>query len=123
MIREELIRIAEDASKEGRRKESATIRMEAYGVGTGEPEEKHSLHHCGWPSRVLVSQHTASVTCAMCGAELVPMDVLRAYARHERHFAFMTMELVREQKELRLEVEELKRIRANQKAAIRRGNK
>lgn len=55
--RDELIKIAQDAASLGRWEEAHDIRLEAFGVTTGEPKERHD-HLCGPTTRVLISQRS-----------------------------------------------------------------
>lgn len=88
-------------------------------TATTEAETKHGLR-CGFHPHVVVSQTTPHVSCAVCGEELSPLDVLRQFSIEERNFAMGLEHLRREAADLRVAVERLKRERQNLRAAVKR---
>lgn len=75
---------------------------------------------CGFHPQVEVSMETDEVTCKMCGAPLVAIDVLREYARGERRFAESINSLRDERSKLAKEVEHLKKQRSSLRSQIRK---
>lgn len=63
------------------------------------------------------------VECRACKKRIDPFEALLKYAQKERHFVYATKELVDEKAKLEAEVDDLKRIRANLGAQIRRRTK
>lgn len=82
-------------------------------------EEKHTFR-CGQHPRVVVSENVPKVWCAVCEEQLDPIEVLRSYARKERNFIFGLQHDRHEAAALKKEIEELKRVRTNLMAQIRR---
>lgn len=82
-------------------------------------EETHGLR-CGFHTRILVSMTEAKIWCTVCGAELVPMDVLREYANRERHFIEALEWLRKEKRQLREEVDHLKKERSSLRSQVKR---
>lgn len=70
--------------------------------------------------RVLVDPEIRKVICASCRTELDPINVLNEYAIQERQFARATKHMVDEQKNLRAEIDALKKQRQNLRSAIRK---
>lgn len=85
-------------------------------------EEKHGLK-CGFHPNVIVSMKTPRVECAVCGEKLDALDVLREFARHERHFAQTLEHLRKETSELRAEVPKLKRTLSDLRSRIKRAER
>lgn len=81
------------------------------------PNDAH--RSCAYHMQVSVSLTTPSVTCSECGAELSPLDVLRDFAKRERHFVMLSNDLRQEQSKLRTEIDTLKKQRASLKAQVR----
>lgn len=72
-------------------------------------EKKHRIGTCGFHPQVLVSMETNSVVCAVCDAELAPLDVLREFAREERRFVQSLNGLRDEKQLLHKQVDKLKK--------------
>lgn len=75
---------------------------------------------CSLHLRVKVSMHKAVVECSDCGAPLDPLQVLREFARGERHFANQLEHLRQEKANLGMEVEALKKQKQNLRGQIRK---
>lgn len=87
-----------------------------------DPVEQHG-YKCGSPPNIIVSERTSLVACAVCGAPLDPLDILRQYTRKERQFAFTLERLRQERSELGTEVEQLKTLRSRLRSDIKRRTK
>lgn len=75
---------------------------------------------CQLHLHVKVSMHAARVECADCGAPLDPLQVLREFAREERHFADQLEHLRQEKANLGKEIEALKKQKQNLRNQVRK---
>jgi len=75
---------------------------------------------CQIHMHVVVDMHAAVVECADCGAPLDPLQVLREFAREERHFADQFEHLRKEKADLGTEIEALKKQKQNLRNAVRK---
>lgn len=75
---------------------------------------------CKLHLHIEVDMHSAVVECADCGVPLDPLQVLREFAREERHFADQLEHLREEKAALAKEVAELKKQRLSLRGAVRK---
>ena len=84
-------------------------------------EVEHTITRCGFHPQVVVTQEpTNKVFCAICKTELSAIDVLRQFANRERNFIYGMEAARRESRDLKDEIEKLKRIRQNLRAQVKR---
>ncbi len=81
--------------------------------------EVHSLR-CGMPPAVTVVENEQRVECAACGTELSAIEVLHEYAKHERNFCYSLEHLRKERRDLHVEIDKLKALRARLRAEARK---
>lgn len=98
--------------------ENARLRVElASRVQALDATGAHYCRNAG----VLLDETSRTATCRGCQKTRDLFDVLLEYAHHERNFAFAQKDKQNEIKRLAVELVELKKERANLRAAIRRG--
>lgn len=93
-----------------------------YQVPTTTILQRESLvgSKCKFHLHVKVSMHSAIVECADCKAPLDALQVLREFARDERHFADQLEHLRQEKADLHKEIEALKKQKQNLRNAVRK---